>query len=136
MIGPRRSPPIRNRIWRIWLNPRSKAHFAQMTAHDRFDTMTISFILFSLLCRLTNQLAGSGPSVTSQLSGGVAGPSFGGAAGSTGFLFFGSLAVNSKMLSGANHGAGPRMPATIIAHAPSAITMLTMLRRVIVIHSA
>ena len=129
MIGPRRSPPIRNRIWRIWLNPRSKAHFAQMTAHDRFDTMTISFILFSLLCRLTNQLTGSGPSVTSQLSGGVAGPSFGGAVSWAGFLFLGCLAVNSKMLSLANHGAGPRMPATIIAHAPSAITML---RRVIV----
>ena len=92
--------------------------------------MTISFILFSLLCRLTSQLGGSGPSVTSQLSGGVAGPSFGGAAGSAGFLFFGTLAVNSKMLSGANHGAGPWMPATIIAHAPSAIKRL---RRVIVI---
>jgi hypothetical protein len=58
-------------------------------------------------------------------------PPFGGAPGSAGFLFFGSLAVNSKMLSRANHGADDaNMPATIIAHTPIAITML---RRVILI---
>jgi len=51
MIGPRRSPPIRNRTWRIWLNPRSNAHFAQMTAQERFDTTILSFIPFSPLCR-------------------------------------------------------------------------------------
>ncbi len=38
----------------------------------------------------------------------------------------GSLEVNSKMLSRANHGAraGTNMLATTIAHAPVAITML------------
>jgi hypothetical protein len=73
----------------------------------------------------------SGPSVTSELPTGVAGPPFGEAPTSAGFLFFGSLAVNSKMLSRANHGADDaNMPATIIAHTPLAITML---RRVILI---
>jgi hypothetical protein len=67
--------------------------------------------------------------VTSELPAGVAGPSFGSAPRSAGFLCFGSLAVNSKMLSRANHGADDaNMPATIIAHTPVAITIL---RRVI-----
>jgi hypothetical protein len=62
--------------------------------------------------------------VTAELLRGAAGPPFrGGAPGSAGFLFFGSLAVNSKRLSRANHGAGPNKPTTIIAHAPVAITM-------------
>ena len=66
-----------------------------------------------------------------ELSDGLAGPPFGGAPGSAGFLFFGSLAVNSKMLSRANHGADvANMPANIIAHTPVAITML---KRVILI---
>jgi len=70
------------------------------------------------------QLADGGPFVTPELPAGVAGPPFGGAPGSAGFLFFGSLAVNSKMLSRANHGADDaNMPATIIAHIPVAITM-------------
>jgi hypothetical protein len=69
--------------------------------------------------------------VTPELPAGVVGPPFGGAPGSAGFLFFGSLAVNSKMLSGANHGADDaNMPTTIIAHTLAAITML---RRVILI---
>jgi hypothetical protein len=39
---------------------------------------------------------------------------------------FGSLAVNSKMLSRANHGADDaNMPTTIIAHTPIAITRLS-----------
>jgi hypothetical protein len=63
---------------------------------------------------------------------GVAGPTFGAAPGFAGFLFLGSRAVNSKMLSRANHGhkAGTSMPARSIPHAPVAITML---RRVIFI---
>ena len=61
--------------------------------------------------------------MTTELLRGAAGPPFGGVPGSAGFLFFGSLAVNSKRLSRANHGAGPKMPATSIAHTPVAITM-------------
>jgi hypothetical protein len=78
---------------------------------------------------LAIQLADGGPSVT---PAGVAGPPFrGGASGSAGFLFFGSLAVNSKMLSRANHGADDaNMPAMSIPHTPVAITMM---RRVILI---
>jgi len=73
---------------------------------------------------ITTQLTDGGPSVTSELPLGVAGPPFG--AAPAGFLFLGSLAVNSKMLSRANHGAraGTNMLAMIIAHAPVAITML------------
>jgi len=46
--------------------------------------------------------------------------------GSAGFLVLGSLAVNSKMLSLANHGAtaGTNMLAMTIAHAPVVIMML------------
>ena len=75
---------------------------------------------------ITNQLTDGDPSVTSELPLGVAGPPFGAAPGSAGFLFLGSLAVNSKMLSRANHGAraGTNMLAMTIAHAPVAITML------------
>ena len=77
------------------------------------------------------QLTDGGLSATSELPGDMVRPPFGGAPGSAGFLFFGSLAVNSKMLSRANHGADDaNMPATIIAHTPIAITML---RRVILI---
>ena len=61
--------------------------------------------------------------MTAELLRGDAGSPFrGGVPGSAGFLFFGSLAVNSKRLSRANHGAGPKMPTTIIAHTPVAIT--------------
>ena len=75
------------------------------------------------------QLTDGGPSGTPELLDGIPGPPFVGAP--AGFLFFGSLAVNSKMLSRANHGADDaNMPATIIAHTPAAITML---RRVILI---
>ena len=70
----------------------------------------------------THQLTDGGPSVTDELVRGSAGPPFGGASGSAGLLFFGSLAVNSKRLSRANHGAGPKNPTTIIAHTPVAIT--------------
>src|ERR1019366_9057062 len=74
----------------------------------------------------TIQLTDGGPSVTSELPLGIAGPPFGGAPGSAGFLVLGSLAVNSKMLSRANHGhrAGTSMPAMSIPHTPVAITML------------
>ena len=74
---------------------------------------------------LAIQFTDGGPSVTPELPAGVAGPPFrGGASGSAGFLFFGSLAVNSKMLSRANHGADDaNMPANIIAQTPVAITM-------------
>lgn len=70
--------------------------------------------------------------MTLELREGVAGPTFGAAPGFAGFLFLGSRAVNSKMLSRANHGhkAGTSMPARSIPHAPVAITML---RRVIFI---
>jgi hypothetical protein len=79
---------------------------------------------------ITNQLTDGGPSIAPELPAGTAGPPFG--AASAGFVFFGSLAVNSKMLSRANHGhrAGTNMPAMSIPHTPVAITML---RRVILI---
>jgi hypothetical protein len=71
------------------------------------------------------QLTDGGPSVTAELLRGAAGPPFGGSPGSAGSQFLGSLAVNSKRLSRANHGhgAGTKKPATIIAHTPVAITM-------------
>jgi hypothetical protein len=64
--------------------------------------------------------------VTSESSRCAAGPPFDAVPGSAGFLFLGSLAVNSKMLSRANHGAGAgtNMPAMSIPQAPVAITML------------
>jgi len=73
----------------------------------------------------TNRLTDGGPSVTAELLRSTAGPLFGGGSpGSAGFLFFGSLAVNSNMLSRANHGADDaNKPANIIAHTPVAITM-------------
>ena len=72
---------------------------------------------------LNAQLTDGGASVTAELLRGAAGPPFrGGSPGSEGFLFFGSLAVISKRLSRANHGAGPKNPTTIIAHTPVAIT--------------
>ena len=79
-----------------------------------------------------DQLTDGGPSVTSELPGDIVRPPFGAALGSTGSLFFGSLAVNSKMLSRANQGhkAGTNMPAMSIPHTPVAITIL---RRVIFI---
>ena len=48
------------------------------------------------------------------------------APGWAGFLFLGSLALNSKMLSRANHGhrSGTNMTARSIPHALVAITML------------
>jgi hypothetical protein len=83
----------------------------------------IRFILFGAS---NDQLTDGGPSVTSELAICFAGPPFGAVPGSAGFLFLGSLAVNSKMLSRANHGAGPgiNMRATIIMHTPVAITMM------------
>ena len=97
----------------------------------RFVCALVTVSSVSVMCCRAIQLTDSGPSVTSELPAGVAGPSFGGAPGSAGFLFFGSLAVNSKMLSRANHGADDaNMPANIIAHTPVAITML---KRVILI---
>src|ERR1035438_10026613 len=97
----------------------------------RFVCALVTVSSVSVMCCRAIQLTDSGPSVTSELPAGVAGPSFDGAPGSAGFLFFGSLAVNSKMLSRANHGADDaNMPANIIAHIPVAITML---KRVILI---
>jgi hypothetical protein len=78
-----------------------------------------------------DDLASGGPSVTPELPADVPGSPFSGVPGSAGFLFFGSLAVNSKMLSRANHGAADaNMPTTTIAHTPVATTML---RRLILI---
>ena len=75
------------------------------------------------------QLTDGGPSGTPELPDGIPGLPFAGAP--AGFLSFGSLAVNSKMLSRANHGAAEaNMPTKIIAQTPVAITML---RRVILI---
>ena len=71
------------------------------------------------------QLTDGGPSGTPELLHGIPGPPFAGVPGSAGFLSFGSLAVNSKMLSRASHGAtDPNMPTTTIAHRPVAIRML------------
>jgi hypothetical protein len=82
--------------------------------------------MLAVFPRLTYQLTEGGPSVTPELPAGVAGPPFGGAPGSAGFLFLASLAVSSKRLSRANHGhrAGTNMPAMSIPHTPVAITML------------
>jgi hypothetical protein len=86
--------------------------------------MPAAFLCPTLHSNLT-QLADGGSPVISELSNGVAGLPFGGASDSAGFLFFGSLAINSKMFSRANQGADEHtMPATCIAHKPAAITML------------
>jgi len=77
------------------------------------------------------QLIDGGSSVTPKSPLGVAGPPCA-APDSAEFLFLGSLAVNSKTLSRANHGASPgiNMPATIIPHTTVAMTIM---RRVIFI---
>ena len=81
-------------------------------------------------CR-TIQITGGGRSAAPASPEGLAGSPRGGKLGSAGFLFFGSRAVNSKIPSGANHGAADaKMPTKTIAHNPAAITML---RRVILI---
>ena len=51
---------------------------------------------------------------------------FAGPSGSAVFLFFGSLAVNSKMLSRASHGKGGKTRAAIIVNT---ITVIRTLRR-------